>query len=92
MGPRRRTGQKSSGRPQNAQADFSQGGYDVTTAIDGQKAAANNGWAVHPQTGQNHTAVFETRKRRVPKRGPFTFWLDQEYQDSRTPWAASAFR
>jgi WD40 repeat protein/mono/diheme cytochrome c family protein len=68
---------------QNAQADFSQGSYDVTTAIDGQKAPTNNGWAVHPQVGQNHTAVFETKDNVGSGPAQFTFWLDQEYQDNQ---------
>jgi hypothetical protein len=68
---------------QNAQADFSQGGYDVTTAIDGKKAPTENGWAVHPQTGQNHTAVFETKDNTGSGPGRFTVWLDQEYQDNQ---------
>ena len=68
---------------QNAQADFSQGGYDVATAIDGQKAAANNGWAIHPQAGQNHTAVFETKDNTGSGPGLLTVWLDQEFQDNQ---------
>ena len=43
---------------QNASADFSQEGYAVAGAIDGNPAT---GWAVHPQTGSaRHTVVFET--------------------------------
>ena len=68
---------------QNAQADFSQGGYDVATAIDGKKAPTDNGWAVHPQTGQNHTAVFETKDNAGSGPGLFTVWLDQEFQDNQ---------
>ncbi len=68
---------------QNAQADFSQGGYDVTTAIDGKKAPTDNGWAVHPQVGQNHTAVFEAKDNTGSGPGRFTLWLDQEYQDNQ---------
>ncbi|MCO6456247.1 MAG: DUF1549 domain-containing protein [Pirellulaceae bacterium] len=44
---------------QNAQADFSQGQYDVATAIDGKLDAQNNGWAVAPQMGADHQASFE---------------------------------
>jgi hypothetical protein len=45
---------------QNAKADFSQGGYPVESAIDGNSSAeSGNGWAVAPQVGQNHTATFE---------------------------------
>jgi WD40 repeat protein/mono/diheme cytochrome c family protein len=45
---------------QKAQATFSQGGYAVETAIDGDfQAGFNNGWAIAPQTGQDQTATFE---------------------------------
>jgi hypothetical protein len=43
---------------QNAQADFSQDGWAVAGAIDGN---ATTGWAVSPQFGQPHVAVFETK-------------------------------
>jgi hypothetical protein len=42
----------------NASADFSQDRYTVDTAIDGN--AAKLGWAVAPQIGKPHTAMFET--------------------------------
>jgi hypothetical protein len=38
-----------------AEADYSQGGYDVSGAIDGQ---SETGWAVDGRTGANHTAAF----------------------------------
>ncbi len=41
---------------QNAQADFSQESWAVAGAIDGNEAT---GWAVSPQFGKPHTAVFE---------------------------------
>ncbi len=66
---------------QNAQADFSQGGYAVATAIDGKVAATSNGWAIHPKTSQPHTAVFETQEDLPP--GELTFWLDQQFQDGK---------
>ena len=47
---------------QNPQADFSQDGYHVATAIDGNMAAAGNGWAISPKTGVNHLACFETKQ------------------------------
>ncbi len=47
---------------QQARADFSQEGYGVATAIDGKRDGANNGWAVHPQTGKDHIAVFAFEK------------------------------
>jgi len=68
---------------QNALADFSQSGYDIATAMDGKKAAAENGWAIHPQGGQNHTAVLETKDNTGSGPGLFTVWLDQDYQDGQ---------
>ncbi len=44
-----------------ANADFSQAGYDIQTAIDGKVENQGNGWAISPKTGQNHTAFFETQ-------------------------------
>jgi hypothetical protein len=45
---------------QNAKADFSQAGYAVESAIDGNSSAdIGNGWAISPQLGQNHAATFE---------------------------------
>jgi tetratricopeptide (TPR) repeat protein len=40
----------------NASADFSQGGWDVRGAVDGN---AGTGWAISPNTNKDHTAVFE---------------------------------
>jgi mono/diheme cytochrome c family protein len=68
---------------QNAQADFSQDGYDVKTAIDGQKAPQNNGWASSPKLGVNRTAVFETKQNVGSGPGMLTFYLDQEFQDGQ---------
>jgi hypothetical protein len=48
---------------QNATATFSQttlGTFPVAAAIDGDLTGAG-GWAIHPQEGQNQTAVFETQ-------------------------------
>ncbi len=41
-----------------AQADFSQAQYPVANAIDGNPAT---GWAIAPQFGQPHTALFELK-------------------------------
>src|SRR5262249_12336744 len=41
-----------------AQATFSQEGFPVGAAIDGNPAT---GWAVVPQTGRSHTAFFELK-------------------------------
>jgi WD40 repeat protein/mono/diheme cytochrome c family protein len=65
---------------QNARADFSQGSFEVAKAIDGNNTASDNGWAIHPETGKNHTATFETKQ---PLTGQFVlqFTMDQQYSD-----------
>jgi hypothetical protein len=50
--------QKQAVALQNATADFSQDAWAVAGAIDGN---AGSGWAVSPQFGQPHVAVFETK-------------------------------
>jgi len=45
---------------QNAQADFSQADFSVEEAIDGKIDKTGNGWAVAPQLGSDHRAIFET--------------------------------
>jgi WD40 repeat protein/mono/diheme cytochrome c family protein len=45
---------------QNAKATFSQGGYPIVSAIDGNSLAeANNGWAIAPQLGRDQSAKFD---------------------------------
>ena len=41
-------------------ADFSQEGYSVAEAIDGDRTNQGAGWAVSPTTGVTHWATFET--------------------------------
>ena len=58
----------------NASADFSQDGHAVATAIDGKN---DTGWAVQPQFGKSHTAVFETAgPLEVSEGGAVTFTLE----------------
>jgi hypothetical protein len=58
-------------------ADFSQEGYAVAGAIDGNPGT---GWALSPQLGKNHTAVFETKEPlSIPDGAVLTFTLDQQY-------------
>jgi mono/diheme cytochrome c family protein len=45
-------------RLHHALADFSQAEYPVAQAIDGK---LGTGWAVFPEVGKYHTAIFETR-------------------------------
>ncbi len=45
----------------NAWADFSQQGFDVRFAVDGNHGNPNQGWALSPpEMGKDHTAVFDT--------------------------------
>jgi hypothetical protein len=52
--------QKSPVRLQAALADFSQAGFEVAKAVDGEANDGNGGWAVSPVTGTIHWATFET--------------------------------
>ena len=66
---------------QNAQADFSQKGYDVKTAIDGKAPANGNGWAISPQVGKDHSALFETKQDLGTTGGTrLSITLNQQYQ------------
>ena len=55
--PRNEPGKSQPVKLQKASADFSQSGYDVAGAIDGNPGT---GWAVSPQFGRDHAALFET--------------------------------
>ncbi|QDT15230.1 DUF1549 domain-containing protein [Alienimonas californiensis] len=69
---------------QNPQADFSQDNYAVATAIDGKSPANSNGWAIVPQTGQDHWAVFETASDvGVVGGSRLKIVIDQQYQDGK---------
>jgi hypothetical protein len=58
----------------SASADYSQDGHAVAAAIDGKN---DTGWAVQPQFGKSHTAVFETAAPlEVPEGGAVTFTLE----------------
>jgi hypothetical protein len=66
---------------QNASADFSQDSYNVAAALDGNRTT---GWAVAPETGKPHTAVFETREDISFAGGAvLAFSLDQQHGDSK---------
>jgi len=65
-----------------ARADFSQGGYDVATAIDGKLDGNGNGWAIGKQEGKPHVAVFETQDTIGADGGTLlSFVLKQNYDD-----------
>src|SRR5712691_6312622 len=42
-----------------ASADFSQADYPVANAINGKEHKQDKGWAIYPQVGKPHLAVFE---------------------------------
>ena len=58
-----------------AQATFSQDQFAVAGAIDGNDAT---GWAIVPQTGKTHVALFELKEPLDGER-KLTFTLDQKY-------------
>jgi hypothetical protein len=60
-----------------ATADFSQEGWAVQGAIDGNPGT---GWAVMPRFGQPHVALFELGEPvALPQGGSLTFTLDQQF-------------
>jgi hypothetical protein len=78
---------------ENASADFSQENYHVAGAIDGND---QTGWAVSPQFGKPHEAVFEVdRSPHAPREetasrseankttGLLTITLSQQFQDGK---------
>ncbi|MEA3211967.1 MAG: hypothetical protein QOE70_5024 [Chthoniobacter sp.] len=64
-----------------ASADFSQDGFAVATALDGN---ARTGWAFVPELGRPHAAVFETAAPVDPAGSVLTFTLLQRYGQSHT--------
>jgi hypothetical protein len=64
---------------QNASADFSQDNWHVAGAIDGSE---DTGWAVMPEFGKTHTAIFETKADIAHDGGSLlTLTLSQQYPD-----------
>ncbi|OAI53869.1 hypothetical protein AYO47_00695 [Planctomyces sp. SCGC AG-212-M04] len=83
ISPKGKPNEKQKVELQNAKADFSQAGYDVATAIDGQRPEVNNGWAVVPELGKNHVATFECKTPVGHEGGStITISIDQRYADS----------
>ncbi len=68
----------------DAQADFSQGGYPVASAINGVAKDRDDGWAVSGGQGRDHVAVFATQSPIGYKGGTkLVFTLDQQYFDNK---------
>ena len=70
----------------DAQATFSQGGYDVKEVLDGELKATDNGWAIFPEgAGKAQTAFFTLKEPvKLPAGGVWMkFALVQEYQDGK---------
>ena len=65
---------------QNPLADFSQDGFEVARAADGNSNDAAGGWAVSPVTGVIHWATFETKEAvGTPGGTVLTFKLHHKY-------------
>jgi mono/diheme cytochrome c family protein len=66
----------------DAEADFSQDQWPVKAAIDGKKAT---GWAIVPQAGKDHHAVFTMKQPLHLKADEtLTITLDQQHGDRHT--------
>lgn len=66
---------------QRAVADFSQSSFEVAQAIDNNDGT---GWAISPQLGKKHIAIFETKgKIGFPKGTKLTFIMKHRYQDNQ---------
>jgi len=59
-------------------ADFSQEGWHVSGAIDGND---ETGWAISAEFGKNHEATFETKADAAG--GTITFTISQQYVDGK---------
>jgi hypothetical protein len=65
----------------NASADFSLACWAVAGAVDGNEAT---GWAVSPQFGQSHTAIFETKTDAGAAGGSLlTLTFSQQFPDGK---------
>ena len=64
-----------------AEATFSQSGWDVRGAVDGNPGS---GWAIHPKSGEKHTALFEVEEDiAVPSDAKLVIRMDHQYQDGK---------
>ncbi len=66
---------------ENATVDFAQDNYSAASAIDGND---QTGWAVSPQFGKSHEAIFEVKDSGDLKGpGVATITLSQQFQDGK---------
>jgi hypothetical protein len=78
--PKSDPAQQSEVKLANASAEFSQEGWDVRGAIDGN---LGTGWAVMPQNNRPHVAIFETAADVSGEGGVIlTFELEQQFDDT----------
>jgi hypothetical protein len=62
------------------QADFEQGGFPIKNALNNN--SAGTGWAISPQEGKNHVAVFEAQKAfGYPEGTTITVTLEHKFKD-----------
>jgi hypothetical protein len=72
----------------SARADFSQDGFSIEQAIDGN---AQTGWAIHPRTGEPHTATFALEQALNPA-SPVTIAVMLEFQSPHDGHQLGRFR
>jgi hypothetical protein len=66
---------------ENGTADFSQSNFSPAGAVDGND---QTGWAISPQFGKSHEAVFEVKENEALKgAGIVTITLSQQYKDGK---------
>jgi hypothetical protein len=66
---------------ENATEDFAQSNYSAAGAIDGNE---QTGWAISPQFGKSHEAIFEVKKGEEPNgAGVATITLSQQFKDGK---------
>ena len=70
-------GQQRDAAFRDPSADFNQKGYEVDKAVDGKP---NTGWAIHPQSGKAHAAVFVLREPlKLSDGGTLIVQIEQNY-------------
>ncbi|MBX3443951.1 MAG: DUF1553 domain-containing protein [Planctomyces sp.] len=83
VAPRDRPDEKQKLDLHNGKATYTQPGFDIAQAIDGQKVENGNGWAIHDQMGKSHAALFECQAPAGHEGGSIlTIHIDQRYADN----------